>query len=70
MSFGKEEVTCILQNLARCILFSVIKIGDWRDGSVIKSTGCSSRSPEFNSQQPRGGSQSSVIGSDILFWCV
>jgi hypothetical protein len=24
---------------------------DWRDGSVIKSTGCSSRGPEFNSQQ-------------------
>ena len=22
----------------------------WRDGSVVKSTGCSSRDPEFNSQ--------------------
>ena len=26
--------------------------------------------PEFNSQQPHGGSQSSVMGSDALFWCV
>jgi len=37
---------------------------DWRDGSVVKSTDCSSRGPEFNSQQPHGGSQPSVMGSD------
>jgi hypothetical protein len=30
----------------------------------------SSRGPEFNSQQPLGGSQPSVMGSDALFWCV
>ena len=30
---------------------------DWRDGSVVKSTGYSSRSHRFNSQQPYGGSQ-------------
>jgi hypothetical protein len=30
---------------------------DWRDGSAVKSTDCSSRGPEFNSQQPHGGSQ-------------
>jgi hypothetical protein len=29
--------------------------GGWRDGSVVKSTDCSSRSPEFKSQQPHGG---------------
>jgi hypothetical protein len=28
----------------------------WRDGSVVKSTGGSSRGPEFYSQQPHGGS--------------
>jgi hypothetical protein len=40
----------------------------WRnDGSEVK---CFSRGPEFNSQQPHGGSQPSVIGSDALFWCV
>jgi hypothetical protein len=42
----------------------------WRDGSMVKSTDSSSRSPEFNSQQPHGGSQPSIMGSDALFWCV
>ena len=28
----------------------------------------SSKGPEFNSQQPHGGSQPSVMGSDALFW--
>jgi len=42
----------------------------WRDGSVVKITDYSSRVPEFNSQQQHGGSQSSVMGSDALFWCV
>jgi len=41
----------------------------WRDGSEVKSTDCSSRGPEFNSQQPHGGSQPSIMGSDALFWC-
>jgi hypothetical protein len=45
-------------------------LGGWRDGSVVKSTDCSSRGPEFNSQQPRGGSQPSVMGSGALSWCV
>jgi hypothetical protein len=35
---------------------------------VVKSTGCSSRGPEFNSQQTHGGSQPLVMGSDALFW--
>jgi hypothetical protein len=42
----------------------------WRDVPAVKSTDLSSRGPEFNSQQPRGGSQPSVMGSDVLFWCV
>ena len=42
----------------------------WRDGSAVKNTDCSSRDPEFNSQQPHGGSQPSVMRSDSLFWCV
>jgi hypothetical protein len=33
----------------------------WRDGSVVKSTNCSLRGSEFNSQQPHGGSQPSVM---------
>jgi hypothetical protein len=44
--------------------------GGWRDGSVGKSTDCSSEGPEFKSQQPHGGSQPSVMGSDALFWCL
>jgi hypothetical protein len=39
----------------------------WSDGSAVKSTDCSSRGPEFNSQQPHGGSQLSVMGSEALF---
>jgi hypothetical protein len=31
---------------------------------------CSSRGPEFNSQQPHDGFQPFVMGSDALFWCV
>jgi hypothetical protein len=42
----------------------------WRDGSVVKSTDCSSEGPEFKSQQPHGGSQPSVTRSDALFWSV
>jgi hypothetical protein len=42
----------------------------WRDGSVVKNTDCSSRGPEFKSQQSHGGSQSCVMGSDALFWCL
>jgi hypothetical protein len=32
----------------------------WRDGSVVKYTGCPSREPEFNSQHLHGSSQLSV----------
>jgi hypothetical protein len=38
------------------MLLKISMVG-WRDGSVVKNTDCSSRGPEFNSQQPHGGSQ-------------
>ena len=41
-----------------------------RDGSAVKGTDCSSRAPEFKSQQPRGGSQPPAMGFDALFWCL
>jgi hypothetical protein len=44
----------------------IIPLG-WRDGSVVKSTDCSSEGPEFKFQQPQGDSQSSVMRSDSLF---
>jgi hypothetical protein len=42
----------------------------WRDGSVVKSTDCSSKGREFKFQQPHGGSQPSVMRFDTLFWGV
>jgi hypothetical protein len=42
----------------------------WKDGSEGKSTDRSSRCPEFNSQQPHGGSQPPVMEFGALFWCV
>jgi hypothetical protein len=42
----------------------------WRDGSAVKNTDCSSKGPEFKSQQPHGGSQPSVMRSDTVFWSV
>ena len=47
-----------------------IACAGWWDGSADKSTNCSSKGPEFKSQQPHGGSQPSVMWSDALFWCV
>ena len=41
---------------------------DWRDGSAVKSIACSARGPEFNFQQPHGGSQASIMKSGMLFW--
>jgi hypothetical protein len=40
------------------------------DGSVGKSTDCSSEGPEFKYQQSHGGSQPPVIRYDALFWGV
>ena len=44
-----------------------VTLRGWRDSSVVKSIDCSSRGPEFNSQQLHGGSQPSVMESDALF---
>jgi hypothetical protein len=32
----------------------------WRDGSAVKSTGCPSKGPRFNSQNPYDSSQMSL----------
>jgi hypothetical protein len=44
---------------------SKTRVQGLRDGSVVKSTDCPSRGPEFKSQQPHGG-----MRSGALFWCV
>jgi hypothetical protein len=36
----------------------------------VRAPDCSSKGPEFKSQQPHGGSQPSVSRSDSLFWSV
>jgi hypothetical protein len=36
----------------------------------VRAPNCSSKGPEFKSQQPHGGSQPSVTRSDALFWSV
>jgi hypothetical protein len=36
----------------------------------VRAPDCSSKGPEFKSQQPHGGSQPSLMRSDALFWCV
>jgi hypothetical protein len=56
--FLKKNVMWLFKNVVR----------HWRDGSVVKSTDCFSRGPQFNAQQPHGGSQPSVTGSNALFW--
>ena len=47
-----------------------MKLWDWGDGSVDKSTDCSSKCPGFKSQQPHGGSQPPIRRCDTLFWHV
>jgi hypothetical protein len=42
-----------------------IKTWGRRDGLAVKSTDCSSSGPEFNSQQPHGGFQPFVMGSNV-----
>jgi hypothetical protein len=49
-------------------LFLKALLVGWKDGSEVKSTGCSSRDPEFNSHKPHSGSQPSIMKSDALFW--
>jgi len=54
----------------------------WRDGLAVKSSGCSSREPWFNSQYPHEGSQppvtvdprdptpsSGLLGQQTFGWC-
>ena len=36
----------------------------------VRAPDCSSKGPEFKSQQPHGGSQPSITRSDALFWSV
>jgi hypothetical protein len=61
---------CMGYVIVMVFLFKETPYGGGIDGSAVKSTNCSSRGPEFNSQPLYGGSQPSIMGSDSLFWCV
>ena len=52
------------------IVYKKLPCVGWRDGSAVKSTDCSSKGPEFKSQQPHDGSQQSTMRPDALFWGV
>jgi hypothetical protein len=67
---NREKRVCKCHNKPYILYAKKRQTGDWRDGSEVKSTDCSSKGPEFNSQQPYGGSQPSVMRSDALFWSV
>ena len=49
------------QGLLVRLMFKIVAVRGWRDGSVVKSTDCSSEGPEFKTQQPHGGSQPSAM---------
>jgi hypothetical protein len=66
----KQNDCIIILGMRITVKLSSVKIMKFMEGSVVKSTDCSSEGPEFKSQQPHGGSQPPVIGSDALFWCV
>ena len=57
------NLTCLLEvglikTASPTILVGIEKVASgWRDGSVVKSTGCSSRGPGFSSQHPHGSLQ-------------
>jgi hypothetical protein len=48
----------------------VIKMGAGEMAQWVRAPDCSSKGPEFKSQQPHGGSQPSVMRSDSVFWSV
>jgi hypothetical protein len=53
--------------------YSAIKKNEFGAGEMaqwVRAPDCSSKGPEFKSQQPHGGSQPSVTRSDSLFWSV
>lgn len=47
--------------MCMCIYMYVCDIVGWRDDSVVKNTGCSSKGPEFSSEHH-------MVGHDTLFW--
>jgi len=56
-----------------CVEISVVlnhQVGAGEMAQRLRALAALPKGPEFNSQQPQGGSRPSVIGSDALFWSV
>ena len=65
---GECPIHCGCYYLSALVIGSIRKQAEGlqrgcRDGSAVKCTDCSSRGPEFNSQQPRSGSQWDLMPS-------
>jgi hypothetical protein len=45
-------------------------VGAGETAQWLRGTDCSSKGPEFKSQQPHGASQPPIMRFDALFWCV
>jgi hypothetical protein len=55
----------LLEEVCHCgVDFEVSKAGAERDGSVVKTTDCSSKGPEFNSQHPHGNTTVTPVPED------
>ena len=75
---GNRRVLIDIQGLWK----EIQTLGGWRDGSVVKSMGCSFRGIRFNSQYLHDGSQppvtlvpgdltlSGVCGHQVPHWCI
>jgi hypothetical protein len=50
----------LLESSGFYILYKDCSRRGWRDNSMVKSTGCSSRGPGVNSQDPHGSSELSI----------
>ncbi|XP_038942568.1 sperm axonemal maintenance protein CFAP97D1 isoform X2 [Rattus norvegicus] len=61
---GPAKVDCWNEYLSRRIQ------GDISETQHDIFSSKKNRGPEFDSQQPHGGSQPFVMGSDALFWCI
>jgi hypothetical protein len=63
---GKYACLCWYKYMCVCLCINMcMRAGEM--AQWVRAPDCSSKGPEFKSQQPHGGSQPSVMRSDSLF---